>query len=421
VRIALVVHKFPPASIGGTEIYTLNLAQELSRRGHAVFVFYRHDQSTAEQSEAVWEEREGFRAYRVSRAFGVGSAFEQFLDTFFNLDIERAFRRFLDEVRPDVVHFQHVMSLSYRLIRLAKFRKVPVLLTLHDYWFVCSNSQLIWPKGQVCNSKAFGLNCARCALARIRSPMMQPLRPLVAPLLCLRDALVRGAALQADVMVAPSHFLIQQYIRRGFPEERFIYLENGIDVERIKRYPYQPATNGRIRFTYLGSLAWQKGVHILIEAFRGIPMEKAVLRIYGDPTVFPKYAAHLQKIADSTNTFFKGQVPHADVGRVLADTDVVVVPSLWYENSPMVIQEAFAARVPVIASQIGALAEKIQHGVDGLLYPVGDAKALQETVCSLIAYPAQIDAFRTRIPGPVTVQRQVDILEEHYHRVKTKF
>jgi glycosyltransferase involved in cell wall biosynthesis len=415
VRIALVVHKFPPASVGGTEIYTLNLARELLERGHQVFVFYRQDRVRPGQGETGWEEREGFKAYRVSRAFDERSAPAQFLDTFFNPDVEHAFFRFLDQAQPDLVHFQHLMLLSYRLIALAKRRMLPALLTLHDYWFLCSNSQLVWPDAQVCRGKALGLNCARCALARIESPLIQPLRPLVAPLLQARDALVRRAALQGDLLIAPSRFLIRQYTEAGFPADHFTYLENGIDVERIRQYPRQPSEDGRVRFTFLGSLAWQKGVHVLVEAFQGIPPAGAILRIYGSPDVFPDYTARLRQMADPANTSFEGLVPNEEVGRVLAETDVAIVPSLWYENSPVAIQEAFAAGVPVIASRIGALAEKVQHGVNGLLCLPGDAQALREAVRSFVERPGQIKGYRTRVPEPTTVQQHVEEVERVYH------
>jgi glycosyltransferase involved in cell wall biosynthesis len=419
MRIALVVPKFPPSSVGGTEIYTLNLAQELSRRGHQVFVFYRDEQADTGREGLVWEEREGFKACRVSRGFNIkaASAPSKFLDTFYNRDIEHAFARFLNEIRPDVVHFQHVMWLSYRLIAMAKRRRLPALLTLHDYWFLCGNSQLIWPDAQVCQGKAWGLNCARCALTQVNSPVVNPLRPVIAPAFLLLDAMVRRAAWHADRWIAPSHFLIQQYVKAGFPAERFVYLENGIDVERIRRYAHQPSAGGRMRFTYLGSLAWQKGVHIVVGAFRAIPAEKALLRIYGDPTVFPDYAASLRQVADPTNTFFEGAVPNEEVGRVLAETDVVVVPSLWYENSPMVIQEAFAAEVPVVASRIGALPEKVRHGIDGLLCPVGDARAWHESVLSLAEHPEQVKQFQGHIPVPLTVQGHTALLEDIYKRM----
>jgi glycosyltransferase involved in cell wall biosynthesis len=413
MRIALVVHKYPPASVGGTEIYTQNLARELSAQDHRVFVFYRDDEGATGRDKANWEGREGVTMYPVSRPYNPRTASPpaQFLDTFFNPDVEHAFRQFLEVSRPDLVHFQHVAMLSYRLIGLAKDAGLPVVLTLHDYWFQCSVSQLVWPDAQVCQGKALGLNCARCVLAaRTRSPLLQFLRPLAAPLLQTRDALVKGAALKADKLISPSHFLIEQYTAVGFPRDRFDYLENGIDVERIRRYPRRPSSDGPLRFVFLGSLAWQKGVHVLVEAFRGVSPEKATLWIYGSPDVFPEYAERLRRMADSANTSFEGLVPNEEVGRVLSAADVVIVPSLWYENSPVVIQEAFAAGVPVIASRIGALAEKVQHEVNGLLFTPGDVEALREVLDSVIEHPAQIEDFRAHIPEPVTVQGHVDVL-----------
>jgi glycosyltransferase involved in cell wall biosynthesis len=385
LRIALVVHKFPPSSLGGTEIYTQNLARELSRQGHEVFVFYRDDEASGRRGKVTWEEREGFRACRVSKDMDSISAspLAEFLDTFFNPSIEEAFDRFLDEAQPDLVHFQHVMLLSYRLIAAAKRRGLPVLLTLHDYWFICANSQLVWPDAQICQGKALGLNCARCVLsARLQSPLARVLRPPVAVLLQVRDVLVRRAALKADQLIAPSRFLIREYVEAGWPADLFVHLENGIDVERIRRYSHHPSPDRRVRFTYLGSLAWQKGVHVLIEAFRGVSPDAARLRIYGDPTVFPEYAERIRSAANPANTSFEGAVPNEEVGRVLAETDVLVVPSLWYENSPVVIQEALAADVPVIASRVGALPEKIND--EQRLFPVGDVGELQAIIHRVI-------------------------------------
>lgn len=417
MRVALVVHKFPPSSLGGTEIYSQNLARELSCQGHEVFVFYRDETPSSSRDKVTWEEREGFRACRVSKGSDATSAspLVEFLDTFFNPSIEKAFERFLNEAAPDLVHFQHVMLLSYRLVAAAKGRGLPTLLTLHDYWFICANSQLIWPDAQVCRGKALGLNCARCVLsARMQSPLADVLRPPVAVLLRVRDLLVRRAALNADQLIAPSRFLIRQYIEAGWPADRFVHLENGIDVDRIRRYSHYPSSEGRVRFAYLGSLAWQKGVHVLVEAFRDMPPDMARLQIYGDPNVFPEYAERLRDIANPVNTSFEGAVPNEEVGRVLAQTDVLVVPSLWYENSPVVIQEAYAARVPVVASHIGALVGKIQDGESGLLFPSGDSEALRNALESLAANRARIKSFQEHLPAPTTITGHVDALSGVY-------
>jgi len=274
------------------------------------------------------------------------------------------------------------MALSARLLLLARELGYPTLLTLHDYWFICANAQLIWPDAQVCRGKAWGLNCARCALARFEQPLTTLARPALAPLFWYRDAVVRRAALATQRFIAPSHFLLERYVQAGFPAQLCVYLENGVDLTRLQGYPSVPAADGRMRFTYLGSLAWQKGVHVLVEAFKEIPADKATLVIYGNLQTFPDYVARLQQIANSDNTTFAGPIPNTEVGRVLASTDVIVVPSVWYENSPVVIQEAFAAGVLILASDVGALPEKV--GVGGRLFPVGDVDGLREILWEIV-------------------------------------
>jgi glycosyltransferase involved in cell wall biosynthesis len=417
MRIALVVHKFPPNSFGGTEVYTYNLARALSQR-HNVFVFYRDDGDGALFREE-WQQREGFTAWRVGRAFHASQANPAalFLDTFLNPDIERSYRNFLTSVKPDVVHFQHVMSLSYRLITQTRKQGLPCLLTLHDYWFICANSQLIWPDGQACKDKNWGLNCVRCLSVRVGRCWAKVARPIIAPFFYLRDQLTRNAALEANLLIAPSQFLMNYYIAKGFPKTRFVFLENGIDVSKIRSEVWQPSPDGRLRVTYLGALAWHKGVHIIVEAFRDIPPERAVLRIFGDPNIFPEYMERLRQMANRTNTFFEGLIPNDQIGHVLANTDIIVVPSLWYENSPVVIQEARAMGIPIIASAHGALCEKVRDGVDGLLVPPGDVAAWRAAIQRLLDEPDLLPRLRAGVRPPMTMEEHVGRLEEIYSKV----
>jgi glycosyltransferase involved in cell wall biosynthesis len=303
------------------------------------------------------------------------------------------------------------------LLHLARASGVPVLLTLHDYWFICGNSQLIWPDTQTCQGKAWGLNCVRCAAAaRFPSPLVRWLRPALAPLFQYRDRVVGQAARQADQFISPSKFLIERYIAAGFPASRFLHLENGLRVEHIRRFPWQPP-GGRLRVTFLGSLAWQKGVHIPVEAFNGLPSGIARLRIWGDPALFPDYVQSLRNLSAHPDIQFMGRITNERVGEVLADSDVMVVPSLWYENSPVVIQEARAAGVPVIASGHGALSEKVHHEVDGLLFPPGDAAALRRTLQRLAGDPDLLPRLRRQIPAPMDMDHHVQELENLYRRL----
>jgi glycosyltransferase involved in cell wall biosynthesis len=419
MKILLVSHKYPPYAVGGVEVYTYNLAQTLGTR-HRVSVFFRYDDPDGPPFAEHDLEVDGVLTRCVSCHPGglKASVAGQFFDTFQNRQIEASFARFIAQVQPDLIHVQHVMALSARLLKLARRSGVPLVLTLHDYWFMCSNSQLIWPNAQTCRGKAWGMNCVRCAAAaRFPSPWVRWLRPVLAPLFLYRDRLVRRAALQADQLIAPSQFLIDRYVAAGLPEDQFAYLENGVPLAHIRRVPWRPA-DGPLRVTFLGSLAWQKGVHVLVEAFNGLPHGVARLRIWGNPAVFPDYASRLRRLLADPDAQLMGPIPNERVGEVLADSDVMIVPSLWYENSPIVIQEARAAGLPVVASGHGALAEKVHDGLDGLLFTPGDVAALRHRLQRLVDEPDLLPRLRQGVPPPTDLDEHVGQLETMYHQLR---
>lgn len=418
MKILLVVHKYPPHALGGVEVYTYHLACALRER-HQVFVFYRHDDREGPALSEYDQEVDGVFVRRIScRAQGWrASVAGEFLGTFLNRPVEDSLARLIAHVQPDLVHLQHLMSLSVRIPHWMRRSGLPLLITFHDYWFLCANSQLVWPDGQSCRGKAAGMNCVRCAAAaRFPSALIPWLRPALAPLFLFRDRMVRQAALQAQRFISPSHFLIDQYTAAGFPKERFIYVENGIPLERLRRSRWQP-TDGPLRVTFLGALAWQKGVHILIEAFNGLPEDAARLRIWGDPTIFPEYAGRLRRSVAHPDAHLMGPIANERVGEVLANSDVLVVPSLWYENSPMVIQEARALGVPVVASDLGALAEKVRHEIDGLLFPPGDALALRGALQRLLDEPNLLPRLRSGVPSPGDMSKHALELEGIYRQM----
>jgi len=404
--------------LGGVETYTYNLAHALTEQGHQVSVFYREEASGAIFREG-WRETAPFRVWWVGRAFDASQAdpAHLFFDTFLNRDVERSFQHFLAETQPDLVHFQHLMLLSTRLPQLVQKAGMSMLLTLHDYWFRCANSQLLWPGGEICRGKLGGINCAHCATVRAGLGIVKAISPVLAPIFQWRDWMVKQAALRIGNFVSPSQFLRNQYLKVGFSPARFTVLENGIDVARIRAFPKIPRADKALRVTYLGSLAWQKGVHVLVEAMRGLPPQRIRLRVFGNPKIFPDYAAQLRSRADSENTAFEGAILNTEVGRVLAETDILAVPSLWYENSPVVIQEAHAAGVPVIASRLGALTEKVRDGVDGVLVPPADVEAWRESLMHLASSPAELARLGENCSPPMLISEHAARLISLYTAV----
>jgi glycosyltransferase involved in cell wall biosynthesis len=179
--------------------------------------------------------------------------------------------------------------------------------------------------------------------------------------------------------------------------------------------PRPPAASGKLRVLYLGGISWQKGVHVLVEAANKLPAGIEVM-IYGDLKVHAEYAAGLQRRAGA-NVTLAGRLEHDQIWPALTAADLLVVPSIWYENAPMTILEAKAARTPVVASDLGALPEHVRDGLDGLLFPPGDAAALGRLLMMLYERPERLDQLRLSI-GPVrTIEDHVRDVEDVYRSI----
>jgi len=410
VRILEVVHQFPPSKVGGTEIYTQNLSRELAKRGHEVVVFHREERAVEQPYEEEYISQ-GLKIRRVCYNLNGASSLEAFFSSFSNRFIEESFVQLLEDMQPDIVHFQHLKDLSVSLVTLAHRRGLPAVLTLHDYWLFCGNAQLITPRQKICSGPFFWLNCAYCAASRVKAPHLRLAAPFVAALFAYRSLRVNRAMSKIALFLTPTLFTREIFVRHGTPEAKIRHLGPGIEIEVIERVPLEK--RGQIlHFVYIGGLAWQKGVHVLVEAFNDLDSKKAALSIYGDESAFPDYSARLHKLARNPAIRFLGRLPHHQLGQVLARADVVVVPSVWYETYCLVVQEAFAAKVPVIASNLGALAQSVRNGVDGLLVLPGDPRALREAMERVMETSSLLESWRDNIVP-------VKALKEHADEILT--
>jgi glycosyltransferase involved in cell wall biosynthesis len=416
MRIAYIVHRFPPEGVGGTEIYTWNLARAVAAAGHQVHIFY----PSADIEEPQQIERDGLHIRRVprpTRQHGADPA-TQFWHEFRHAGIEKEFRRFLNDVRPDLVHFQHVQWVSARLIALA--HEVPRVVTLHDYWYFCANGQLIRPDDEICPGPAWGWRCVDCGAARAAMLWLRALRPLVAIPFAARNLYLRHLLRSVDRLIAPSRFLRDQYASEGLPAERIDVIGHGLDHSRLASGAKElPPPSGHPHFGYLGSIAHPKGVHVLIEAFNTLP-PGAALTIYGDPQRFPEYTARLRALVRHPGIRFAGALDYASIGDALRQLDYLVVPSIWYESYVLVAQEAMGMKVPVVASRLGALIERVKDGKTGRLFEPGDVADLARVLRDLIEHPELCNRYRASIPPVPTmaehVQRVLDVYDEIIRR-----
>ncbi len=413
MRILHLVHQYLPEHVGGTELYTKWLTDGLQQKGHQAAIFARRSADGAglnQRDDAgvqVWSAWNG-RFHPTNR----------FTSTFRNAFLQQAFVQTLKQFQPNIIHIQHMMGLPIKIIEEIQKRSIPYIITLHDFWYVCANAQLITNHSQeICNGPDKFLNCAKCTLARATLPLFPPTYPILTVPLAQRNHLLQKALAGAAHIITPSRFVKNWYLQQGISPTNIEAIPLGIELpsNSIKEQTLKKEKGDEkrpLRVGYIGGLSWQKGVHILIDAFNQLPTP-CQLWIAGDLTFDPAYVTALRQLAHENVTFL-GKLDRDSVWQMLAQIDVIVVPSLWYETFCIVISEANAMRIPVIASNLGALAERIHDGQDGYLFPPGEADALYKILAELQANPQQLDKLRAQIAAVPTLKDHLITIENVY-------
>lgn len=407
MRILHIVHQYPPDRVGGTELSTQQVARELARRRHEVAVFYRR---SAPGSGCAERMEEGVRVWAAWA--GVLTPARRFRAAFGEPALARAFDEVLRDFRPDVVHLQHLMGLPLSIVRSLRRAGIPYVVTLHDYWWVCANAQRITNfHRRPCEGPQAYLNCARCAIARAGTRWGWIAFPTLVGLMAERARRLRAVLQGASWLIAPSEHIRRWYTARGVPAERIVFLPHGMEGPRADPMPPR-SPNLPVRVAYVGGLAWAKGVHVLLEAVQGLE-EWIELWVIGDAEAEPEYGADLRARAGQGVRFW-GPLPYEDVRLKLREVDVLAVPSLWEEPFARVVSEAFAAGVPVLVSDRGALPERVRDGVDGWVLPAGDVEAWRAALIRLVEDPEALPRLRMGVRPPMTLREHVDRLEALY-------
>lgn len=411
-RILQVAHQYLPDFVGGVELHCQALSQELAGRGYEVALFYRRP-----APEGGLEGRQEGSVRLWGASAGPMSPTQRFLATFQQAALQQAFEQVLAEATPELVHIHHLMGLPTSLVTTLIERGIPYVITLHDYWWLCANAQLLTNDQQrLCAGPAWWLNCGRCALARagLTGPGAQLLAPGVAPLLAYRHRQLQPLLQQARRLIAPTEFTRQLHLEQlAISPGQVQLIPHGIALPPAGP---QPGPRPGLHLAYVGGLAPQKGVHILLAAMEALPSDVS-LTLYGPQDAFPAYVAELQAATRHPGVHWAGALPNATLLAALRQADALVMPSLWYETAGLVIQEAFAVGVPVVASRLGAMAERVRHGVDGLLVEPGNPEALAATLRHLRDEPTLLHTLRAGIRPVRTIQTQVSEIAALYEQL----
>ena len=424
MRILYVLHTFPPEGKGGTELYALGLLKAL-QPGHEVAVFYRSANRFRPEYEVTQGRYEGISYTSVNYNF---RDFKEFRDTYENERIEEIFSSVLARFKPDVVHVHHLTGLGLGLLPVIREKsQAAVVLTVHDLWFSCAQGQMMRLDLKRCETIVPSA-CAACRIKDLGTPWTTRFWPSVLNRLGLalradagrrklldffwsvhekysafrapaaarkieeRQMTVLRALEEVDLILLPSQALYRQVVEAGFPEKKMVLAPKGVDPVSLP--DEKKRTSKAFRAAYLGTLIPSKGVHDLIEAFRALKAPDASLELHG-PFVaydgFSAYEAALRKMAGKDPRIqIKGAYGREDLPRILSGVDLLVVPSLWLENRPLVIEEALRAKIPVAASRLPGMTELIREGENGLLFNPGDPADLRRVLELFQAHPDSV-------------------------------
>lgn len=405
-RILIISHGHPDFSLGGGEIAAHTEWTELRRRGiQAMFLartgaagghigtpFYAVSHDNLEYLIAI----SSANHFRHSQPDGP--------------IVFRHFRELLEKFRPTAIHFHHYVHLGLEFIREARRLgpEIPITITLHEFLAIChAQGQMVKTNGILCR-KSSPLDCHACF-------------PEITPQdFFMRELFVKSFLNLADHFVCPSRFLCERYVEWGLPAEKMVVIENGM------RRPADPEAAKfsddvlACRFAVLGQLSRLKGTPVLLDAVRLLPKavrEKVRIEVHGSVQYageeFKTQLANSMKGIEDTVRLC-GPYLREDVFAILRRNGWLIVPSIWWENSPVVIQEAFAARRPVICSNVGGMAEKIVDGVSGFHFRVNSAADLAARIEQCAGRPELWRSICSGVPQPPTVEETVDHLLRLY-------
>jgi glycosyltransferase involved in cell wall biosynthesis len=443
LRLLFISNFYPPNRTAGTEIRTLGYAEALQARGHDVQVICVDEWNkgnrywNAEYDQIV----NNVPVHRIHLNWMRAPDPNRFL--YCNPATGKLIRQWLSEHKIDLVHVTSCLTMSASVIQAARESNVPVVLTLTDFWFICPKINLLRYDGSMCDGRVTGRDCLHCMLSESKAyralhhalpeSVLQPLmQRLTKNRFLSRLRGFRGRALDmehrksflakaihaVDFVTTPSANSRDMFLGCGVTRPiRVIY--SGHDLSWLKNNA-EKTSSDLVRFGYIGQVAAIKGVHLLVSAFASSSLAgRARLIIYGNHSQNPEYQRRLEEMQSRMREAveFRGGFSHDRLGDIFSEIDVLVVPSLWQENNPRVIQESFAAKTPVIASNVRGISEFVQHEVNGLLFERANVQDLQRQLERVVGTQHLLADLRNGISPVKTIAEEVLEMEAVYREL----
>ncbi len=374
-RVLIVSHTHPRLTQGGGEIAAFENFHRLNAAPGFEGYWLSHDAGVPPaRPGAAFTQPFGPREYLYA-----GRSFDHFYFANPDPNFAREFLILLERLRPEIVHFHHFLGIGLEALALVR-RALPtarVILTLHEYRLICHHhGQMVTRPDLTLCEAASPRACHGCF----------PESPPQA--FFLRDLWLRRYLDEVDLFVAPSRFLRDRFLAWGLPADRMVLRENPIPQQDPPAPRGTSSPAGAPRIGYFGQVSELKGLGVLFDAARVLAAWgwKGMIEVHGRQEEQPEtLRRRLEPLlaARPDNVRLCGPYPNAAVGGLMAGCDAVVVPSIWWENSPLVVREAAAAGVPLIGADLGGLGEKLRAVPGAITFRARDPLALAEAILAL--------------------------------------
>lgn len=437
MKIVHVPYTYYPDAVGGTEIYVEQLADELGALDFENVIFAPGKQDAQYVYQGVAVQRLGVDndVLPLGELYGAGDE-----------GAAQTFGAFLDATAPDVVHLHAFTRIvSSRMAEQARRRNIPVVFTYHTPTVSCLRSGLmLWGK-EPCDGRLDAERCTSCRLHSLGLP--KPLAALVARtpqwletwgaerqggawtalrmrgLVAQQHAAFHALVAESNRVVALCAWTRQLLENNAVAREKIVIVPHGLSRRDDVVQGAQPAAaeGAALRVVTLGRLEPIKGVDLLVRAFQGLPQMPIALDVYGiiqSETETP-FARQLRAdIALDSRIRLLPPVPHEQVVALLRQYDVLAVPSQWFETGPLVVLEAFAAGIPIVGSDLGGIAEKVEDEGNGLLVPSLDVKAWSAAMRRLAQDRALLHRLRANVRPPRSMRMVAQEMAAVYTQVR---
>jgi glycosyltransferase involved in cell wall biosynthesis len=424
MKILLPVHVFFPKHFYGTETYTLELAQALKKMGHDPIILTAlplWEEGGTDQFYFTYE-YDGLTVHCLDFNLKPHASFKQI---YHRPELYPVYAEIIDNIKPDVVHVTHIINHTATLLEVLRDKKIPTVATLTDFFGICFNAKLDREDGNLCrgpNEKS--TNCLQCYLQKadifprqqvlsnrfMKSGSITYLASRTLP--CLAQAArgnrhyiidqILGVTERVDLlrrlydtyryMIAPTDFLYEAYVTNRFYPEKLKKINFGINRELVRAYQSpRKKTGAGVHFGFIGQISAHKGVDLLIQAYLRIKSDNISLSIYGSPDQ-EAYMNELLRLSSGVDHIkFRGTFPREELPARLSEFDVLVIPSRWYENSPLVLLYALATRTPVIVTDVKGMSEFVKDGFNGYTFGKNSVEELTTVMQKIVDDPASVE------------------------------